>query len=269
MAMRDSSASIDLIQTIALSSVPAITANAELEVRNRAEGEPGDDPWKNLREVSDDQRAVVNGSSLISFVAGLDAVQMSDVIDSTQFAARAADAKFNRTSQIRLWYENYVDLLTKLGWVTEGFAFKKSVHNEGTLKLCQEALGIIAAVATGNQLAILKSTLDALKTMAGDSRQIRLFDFNVSVETGGNFQIGAAEDSGNGAIAMAMGAFYYRSNDQRKNALFINWGSHDIEMWTSAQKMTLDPTFYASLRDPVRQRLGTKSAALIASIQIA
>lgn len=268
MGKTDTSASVDLIKTVTLSPINPATPGFDRRDDDAGAQSAGEDPWKNLREVSDEQKAVINGSNLISFVSGLGMADKSDVIDSTQFASRAADAKFNRTSQIRQWYEFYVDVLTKLGWVTEGFAFKRSDHAEGTLKLSQEAIGIIAAVATGNQLAILKSTLDALKNMAGDSRQIQLFDFNVSVATGGNFQIGAAEASSNGAIAMATGAFYYRSNDSRKNVLFFGWGSNEIEMWASAQKMTLDPTFYASLRDPVRKRLGTTSAALVAGIPI-
>ena len=226
------------------------------------------DPWAGLRERREDYRAVVNASSVVSFVQGLSSREKSDVLDSVQFAERAANAKFDRGDQIQDWYECYVEILGKLGWVVHNLAFDRKDHSEGKFRMSQEALAVLSAVATGNQLAVLKSAITALSNLADDSRQITLFDFSMSLEVGGNFQIGAAEANDNGAISMVMGAFYYRSDDQRKNILFFNWGSHDVQFWTSAQQMTLDTSFYTPLRDIVRDRLSAESESLIAKIPI-
>lgn len=226
------------------------------------------DPWEGLRERRADYKAAVDASNIVSFVDGLSAQQKSDVLDCMQFAERAANAKFDRGSNIELWYGAYLEVLGKLGWVTSGLAFDRKEHSEGKFKMSQEVIAIISAIATGNQLLVLKSALNALSNLADDSKQISLFDFSVSLEIGGNFQIGAAEANGDTSVAMAMGAFYYRSDDQRKNILFFSWGSHDVQMWTSAQQLTLDTTFYAPLRDTVRSRLGAKSEEFIANIPI-
>jgi len=268
MANMDLDSSRETIETLSLADpAPLMPGMPGSEIMPESAAGSGD-PWSDLREVQEEHKAAINASNLIAFVEGVNTEQKADVLDSTQFASRAADAKFNRTSQIREWYDTYVEVLTKMGWVIEGFAFQQSRHAEGALKMSQEAIGIITAVATGNQLAILEAALDSLGKMADDSRQIKLFDFNVSVETGGNFQIGAAEAVDNGAIGMAMGAFYYRSNDNRRNVLFFGWGSQEIEMWTAAQRLVLDTTFYAQLKDTVRQRLGDKSKDFVATIPI-
>ncbi len=268
MAKLDLESSIEAIGTLALAEpaplMPGMPGSEIMPENATATS----DPWSDLRDVQEEHKAAINASNLIAFVEGVSAEQKGDVLDSTQFAARAADAEFNRGSQIREWYDAYVEVLTKMGWVIEGFAFQQSRHAEGAMLMSQEAIGVITAVATGNQLAILEAAIDSLGKMADDSRQIKLFDFNVSVETGGNFQIGAAEAADNGAIGMAMGAFYYRSNDNRRNVLFFGWGSQEIEMWTAAQRLVLDTTFYADLRDVVRQRLGEKSKDFVATIPI-
>src|SRR5262245_17369694 len=98
MAKRDISASIDLVAAVSLAPVSPEPVSTDAEAYANAENTPVEgDAGAKWGEGSDEQKAVINGSNLISFVTGLGAVEKSDVIDSTQFASRAADAKFSRT----------------------------------------------------------------------------------------------------------------------------------------------------------------------------
>lgn len=225
------------------------------------------DPWEDLREVNSKFKAAINSTNLVTFVDGLSADEKRDVLESTQFAERAANAKFDRVQEIRDWYGFFVSLLSNMGWVSEGLSFKEAKSDTATFDMSEQVLGIVKSVATGNQVAMLKGALDALAGMA-ESKEIRWFDFSTTVDVGGNFQIGAAESSGGGIVSMALGAFYYRTNDRRKNALFVKWGRNDIAMWAGAQKLTLDTAFYSQFRDTIRTRLGTASADFIARIPI-
>ncbi len=201
-------------------------------------------------------QAAVDVGSLMSFVEGVGPSDKQDVLLSVQLAQRGASGKYDRFEQTESWYQKYVEILEQLGWVGEQFAFAKYEQHQGELRMDQAALAIITAIATQNQLSVLKEAVDALAKLAEDDGTIRLFDFHSSAQASGNFQIGAVQKSDNGALSLALGAFYFRSNDARRRFLFFSWGAQQVNFWTGAQKMTLNQEFYAGRREAVARKLG-------------
>ena len=67
---------------------------------------------------------------------------------------------------------------------------------------------------------------------------------------------------------MALGSFYFRSKDARRNFLFFSWGKNDVNFWTAAQKMTLNTTLYATGRDVVKQKIEKTFDTFIAELKI-
>jgi hypothetical protein len=212
--------------------------------------------------------AAVNAGSILSFVDGLDTRQKDDVLFSTQFAQRAASAIYNRFTETRKWYESYVEMLENLGWIVEQIAFSHYDEDQGSLRMDSAALKIIAAIATQNQMIVLKEALSALEKLAEDSKEIKLFDFNTAVEFNGNFQIGAVQKTDSGALSVALGAFYFKSVDNKRRFLFFSWGRHTVNFWTAAQKLTLSDCFYSQIRNVVAEKLG-EAGKLIAAIPLA
>jgi hypothetical protein len=213
-------------------------------------------------------RAAVNAGAVVSFVAGLTEGEVSDVLFSTQLAQRAASAKHDRFAATEAWYQAYTEILARLGWVGEAFAFTRRVKKAGSYTLDKSALDVIMTIATGNQLAILVKTLTTLKGLADKSGAIRVFELQALAEQSGNFQIGSVQRADNGALSLALGAFYFRTNDARRRALFIAWGAEEIEFWTGAQKMTLNGALYAQHRAAVAARLASDARDYIAAIEI-
>jgi hypothetical protein len=132
----------------------------------------------------------------------------------------------------------------------------------------QAALAIITAIATQNQLAVLQQSVAALSRLAEDDGTISLFDFHSSMEGSGNFQLGVAQRSANGAVSMALGAFYFRSVDERRRFLFFKWGARQVHFWTAAQRMTLNGDFYARRRADVIARLEADAPKFIADLKL-
>jgi hypothetical protein len=159
----------------------------------RGRPKKGPDSAEHPVAVTDAMRAAVNAGSLISFVAGLNAEEKSDVLFSTQLAQRAASAKHDRFAKTEDWYGVYVDVLERVGWIGEGFAFTDRGSSSGEFSMDKSALDVIATIATGNQLAILVKTLDTLKKLGDDDRALRIFDIQAMTELSGNFQIGAVQ----------------------------------------------------------------------------
>jgi hypothetical protein len=231
-------------------------------LRRGAVGVPADD-------IADERfRAAVNGGSVISFVAGLDAGEMSDVLFSTQLAQRAASAQHDRQKEVEAWYRVYGEVLERVGWTGEAFAFTQRSSTSGEFKMDRSALDVIATIATGNQLAVLVKAIDAMRALGEGSDPIRLFELKALAEQSGNFQIGAVQRAENGALALALGAFHFRSSDNQGRALFWKWGAEQIEFWTSAQKLTLNREHYARQREEIMAKLGAQAADYLASLPL-
>ena len=190
------------------------------------------------------------------------------MLSFNQFAQRAASAKSDRFLEVQKWYRDYVECMETLGWVAPHLSFNDFDLDERELKMDAVALEIIAAVATGGQTAILKTTLEALGGLADDSQQIKLFDFHSSVEFGGNFQMSTVQKAENGAVSVALGAFHYKSVDKRKEFLFIRWGKKSVNFWANAQTITLNQTLYAQVRDTVQGALGASAKSLISGVKL-
>ncbi len=213
-------------------------------------------------------RAAVDVGSLLSFVAGVDANDRSDVLFSVQLAQRAADAAFDRFAETKPWYGKYNEVLEAVGWTTEQFAFAAHKQGEGEFKMNDAALGVITAIATGGQLLVIKAAISALGKLADKDGAITIFDYHAARDGAGNFQLGAVEKSPDGVLSMAAGSFYFRSTEQRRKFLFFSWGRNQVNFWAAAQKMTFNTLIYAKLRDMVAKKLGDQALSFVANLDI-
>jgi hypothetical protein len=203
--------------------------------------------------------AAVDVGSLVSFVEGVNAQEIDDVLFSVQLAQRGASGAFNRFTQTQSWYSTYIEILETLGWAAEQLAFAQYEQSEGEIRMDKAALAVIMAIASQNQLTILKESVQALEALAEEDDTIRLFDFHSAAKMSGNFQLGAVQRAENGAMAMVLGAFHFTATDARRKFLFFSWGAQEVDFWTAAQKMTLNMAFYAQHRDAVKKKLGEKA----------
>jgi hypothetical protein len=212
-------------------------------------------------------QAAVDAGSILSFVEGVSPSEVSDVLFSVQLAQRAADAAFDPYAETRNWYTKYGEVLEAVGWVTEQFAFAAHNHGEGDFVMNKAALGVIAGIATGNQLQVITASISALEKLADGDGAITLFEQNSAMEGSGNFQIGAVQKKGD-TLSMALGAFYFRSHSERRKFLFFRWGKNDINFWTAAMKMTFNIKIYAKVRESIERKLGAQALDYIKQIEI-
>lgn len=228
------------------------------------------DPFDPASEIATNQqslKAAVSASSVISFVENLTPGQKEDVLLSTLFAQRAADAKADPIAERVKWFDMYTKVLSALGWVRKNTPFEASHKMQAQGSFDKVILTTLAQVATGNQFKIVESAIEALRGLTDNDGKIQLFDLETSSTTGGNFQIGSAEATGE-MISMAIGAFNFTYDDKKRNILFVSWGKNELDYWLSAQQMTLSPETYNDVRDIVKSRLADTRRTLIADIEI-
>jgi hypothetical protein len=213
-----------------------------------------------------DPKAAVDVGSIVAFTDGVDATEKEDVLYAVQLAQRAASKKFDRFDQTPDWYRVYTDVLENVGWATQQFNLQKQAQDRGDFHMDEAALKVITAVATQNYLGVLETALGALSKMADEHGTITLFDFQALAQQSGNFQLGSVVKSANGALTMALGAFFFRNVDKRTKFLFFRWGENEVEFWAAAQVMTLNGDTYDRVRGEIRDKMRETAAHYVAAI---
>ena len=212
-------------------------------------------------------KAAVSGSGVVSLTDTLSPGQKEDVLLSTLFAQRAADHDHDPVEAREDWFRRYLDVLSWLGWVrlSDGVEARERLQANGSFD--GVVLPALAAVASGNQLAVIDAALKALRDLGDGDGVIKLFDMQASRSTGSSFQIASAEATG-ADIALALGAFAFSHSDTRGNLLFVSWGRKKVDFWLSAQRLILGHSTYDEVREAVKERLEVSRRHMIANIPL-
>jgi hypothetical protein len=215
----------------------------------------------------DTEGAAVNAGSLVSFVSGLTETHKSDVLNSTLLAQLAASKQHDRFKDTMRWYDFYIQVLAQVGWVIPAFAFRDYSPSGSSLVLSDAILDILSAIATGNEMNILKAALGSLKEKPGNEGPLTLFDQQSFPENVGTFQIfPVAEDDGQ--LVMAMSAMQFNSEKHVTRFLWWSWTQTSVKLNQSAQKGVLNEDLYKKVRQQVIDKLGDRAKQFIKDIEI-
>lgn len=225
-------------------------------------------PLELLNKSTDEKSAAVDAGSTVSFVSGIPTQQKQDVLNSTLLAQLAANHAYDREKDTEQWYRKYSEVLQNIGWVTSAFGFEHYKSSSDSLQMSKVALDIIGSIASGNELDVLETTLQALNHLDPGSDAFEVFGQNGSSSDGGNFQLGTAAMDDNQDVSMCLGAFYFKANEHKTNFLFWSWSTKSVQMYTSAQNIVLNNQIYAKVRNAVIDKLGDKAQQFIKDIQI-
>lgn len=218
--------------------------------------------------VAAGESAEVNAGSLTSFTEKLSGQNRSDVKNSTLFAQLAANKAYDRYKQPMDWYRKYVDVLGLIGWNQPAFNFD-DYHSKGsTVQLDQAVLGILAAIATAQEVAIVKATMDGLKALGDESKQMLIWDANSNNGDAGNFQIFPADTTPNGDVVMILDGMQFNASSSHTRFLWWTWDTTSIQIKRAASKFVLNEDVYGKVRQAIIDKLGDRAVQLVAEIPI-
>lgn len=209
---------------------------------------------------------IVAGST-VTFVAGVNPQFQSDILNSTLLAQLAANKKYDRESDARNWYDFYVHVMENIGWVVQGFSFTKFNVGGGSLTCEKAVIDILAAIATGGQMAVVNATLAAMKNMSDRDGRLVLFERESHNLHQGNFQISCAKED-NGVVSMSTAGVEFKSSQNITRVLFFSWESASSELYYGSQNMTLNTDVYGRIRQDIINKLGNKASQFVKEIEI-
>lgn len=216
----------------------------------------------------DKKQAFVVGGGVTAFTENVKGVTKQDILDSTLFAQLAADKQFDREKDTINWYNQYKYVLGNIGYIIQSFSFQKYNAKGDTLNMDEMVIEIISAIATAGQSEVIEEGLAALRGLKDDDNRVILFSQQSSTSSSGNFQIYPCEQSSNGDVSMALGAFYFHGSEHETRFLFFDWGSSNIDVYKGAQNTVLNQKVYDTVRSTVSTKLGDKAVNLVAAIDL-
>ncbi|MDK2123372.1 hypothetical protein [Parachitinimonas caeni] len=215
----------------------------------------------------EDAGAAVAAGSLVSFVSGLTEQHKNDVLNSTLLAQLAASKAYDRFKQTKLWYDKYVEVLAQVGWVVPAFAFRDYRPSGTSLVLSDAVLEILSAIATGDEMKILRAALTSLREDPKNEGPLHLFDSQSFPDNIGTFQImPVGEDDGQ--VVMALAAMDFKSTKHVTRFLWFSWTSSSVKLVQSAQKCVLNEHIYGRVRQQVIDKLAGRASEYIKDIEI-
>jgi hypothetical protein len=210
--------------------------------------------------------AAVDAGSQVSFVVGLTDQQKSDTLNSTLLAQLAASKQVNRDSDPQAWYDQYINVLSQVGWVLQNFSFTQYQASGSTFDVNTVVLEVLAEVATGDELSAATATLAALEANpSGDGAT--LLNTETHSASQGNFQIAVASNV-NGTVIMKLGVFYFSTTDTIVQILGFRFGSSSTSFFKDAEVINLNNDVYSLVRDAVIAKLGDKAQQFVVDLDI-
>ena len=211
-----------------------------------------------------DQAAVV-GSDVISFVNGVTTEQRQDLINSALLAQLVAKVEVPDANRIYEWYQSYFTVLKNIGWVVQVDQFA-TYHTDSAGFQAHEAIIGLATTLLGpgtGALAVVKATLDALKSMDANSPWMTIFNRESQTGKTARFQVTLAEPDDKHGFLVTLMAFGLEARSTLTQVLFFKFRTSEAELKHFEGKVTIDADVLAGVRGDIKSKLADHVASYV------
>jgi hypothetical protein len=220
-------------------------------------------------ETTKAQAAVV-GSEVVSFMSGVDENSRAALSNCALLAQLAASKRVADKKDVYAWYDQYFEVLRTLGWVVQDGGFTE--YSEGGEGFeVHEKIMDVAAVLLGPApaaLAIVKTTLDALKAVGSENGWITIFERETQHAEAARFQISLVEESAAGDLMVAMMAFGLKASKKVTQVLFFKVKKNKASFRCNSAKLSIDKGSLEDLAPDIREKIRAYQRGYIASLEI-
>ncbi len=203
--------------------------------------------------------------SILSFASQVSAQNRSDVLNTVLLAQMAANKAVNNDTL--LWYNKFLEILSKTGWIIEGKDLQTYESNSDLFEIQNVIIDILTSVFGSTYIAIIKKTLDAIKGLSDEDKKIKAFEKNTMEASQSYFQIALATEE-NTVVAMKLGTFVINSFNNITSVLFFKAEKSKTTVQYISKNATFNSDVFAIARGNVTKMLGENLLINIAEIDI-
>ena len=215
--------------------------------------------------------AVTVGSQIASFSENVSAELKEKVANGFLFAQQAAnkqiEGKQDATSED--WYNTYVDVLTKIGWMREdGGAARREI--EGTSVEVHSKIIPVITAALGPAVAASALIVDVLKglnEMDQDTPWITLFSRESQRAEANQFQMSHV-DSENGAPRITLVNFELSAERSVTQVLFFKFHSNEAKLTQFQERISVNEPIFSQVAPVIADRLADRVRQFVMEIEI-
>lgn len=241
---------------ISIESARSFVAGVELPRTPRTGDSPPEASVDLDFDTTKNQSAVV-GSEVVSFVTGVTAERREVIVNSSLLAQLVAKKKVSDPSRISDWYDAYFDVLTNIGWVIQNKSFaeyrEESEDFEAHKAILAVATTLLGAAPTA--LALIETTLNALRSMDEGSPWITIFKRESQTARTARFQISLAEQDPAGRFSVSLMAFGLEARSIITQVLFFKAKAKEATLRHYEGHVTINTGVLDGVRDAIKVKL--------------
>jgi hypothetical protein len=214
-------------------------------------------------------QAVVVGSDIVSFVAGITPQLRAAIVNSSLLAQLAANRKVPERNELRAWYDVYFDTLTRLGWQAQERGFSEHHETGEDFEAAKAILSIAGAIfgPTATALAIVASTLKAMESLS-DGPWFAVFERGSRSAKAARFQVSTVEPSSDGSSYISMMAFELDAKTALTQVLFFKYRASDVTLRHASGRVSVDSEILAAIAPAVAEKVAAYTRNFVAAVQI-
>lgn len=252
----DKDQAIEFVKSIDLAGVPRgiISQNAATEA-----GE--------IFDKAKTQAQVV-GSGLFSFAQGVDSKVREAISDSALLAQLVANKRASAQTAPLEWFKAYSDVVQNVGWTLQEGGWTDYTAQGNAFEVHEKILEVMA-VALGPApaaLAIIASTVTALKAMKPDSSWLTIFSRESQKAKIARFQIGLVEKQEAGDVFVSLLACLIEAQNTITQVLFFKFKDARASFRANSAKISINYPALNDLGPAIRTKVRAYQADYLSSI---
>lgn len=252
--------------SLSVKSARQFVEEAELPPARRTRG-PIDPALAPIFDSAKNQAAVV-GSDVVSFVTGVTPERREAIVNSSLLAQLVAKHKIPDATRIKEWYDEYFDVLANIGWVIQSRNFAEYRENGVNFEAHKAILTVATAVLgpATTALALVTTTLNALRSMDENSPWITLFNRESQRANTARFQITLAQQDPAGQFMVTLMAFALEAKATVTQVLFFKVKKSDATLRHYSGGVSINTGVLDSVSAALQTKLATHSSEYIAKL---
>jgi hypothetical protein len=206
------------------------------------------------------EQAAVVGGEVIAFVRGVTPEQRADIVNASLLAQLVAKKKVPgpmTLGGVIAWYDSYFDVLSNIGFAVQDKGFVRYHEKSDSFQAHEAILEVAAVLMAGSPgaLALVNTTLKALKKMDEGSPWITMFNRESQSANTARFQIGLAEADATDGLLLSLISFGLEARSNVTQVLFFKFRKNDVTLQHHSGKVTINAALLAAVRPEIAERL--------------